>query len=136
MTIFSAAQSTAGTIVNEVASTRASSHTARYFFVGMAILFPIITVIGFTPSYQAMSAGTLSPHWVVHIHGALMTSWLLVFLTQAILAAKGNFKFHRKLGLFSVVLGVLVWLAMATVSAHLLIANHPPKEDTFCSTFC
>jgi hypothetical protein len=104
---------------------------SRYFFVGMAILFPIIAVIGFAPSYQAMSAGTMSPHWVVHIHGALMTSWLLLFLTQSILAAKGNFKFHRKLGLTAVVLGVLVWLAMASVSAHALIANHPPKEDFF-----
>ncbi|WP_426671504.1 hypothetical protein ACPPVU_09725 [Mucilaginibacter sp. McL0603] len=129
MTTFSATQSTAGAIANDVAKTRAGSRKARYFFVGMAILFPVIAVIGFTPSYQAMNAGTLTPHWVVHIHGALMTSWLLVFLAQAILAANGNFKFHRKLGLLSVVLGVLVWLAMATVSAHALIANHPPKED-------
>jgi hypothetical protein len=54
MTIFSAAQSTAGNIVNDVAGTRASSHKARYFFEGMAILFPVIAVIGLLPAIRPL----------------------------------------------------------------------------------
>src|SRR5882762_1906527 len=99
---------TAGSVTNNNdTAISLSSRKGRYFFVAMAILFPVIAAIGFTPSYQAMSAGTMTPHWVVHVHGALMTSWLLVFLAQAILAAKGNFKYHRRLGIFAVALGVL-----------------------------
>ncbi len=114
---------------NEGIIARLRSLYIRWFFVGMAGLFPIIAVLGFTPSYQAMAQGSLQVHWVVHVHGAIITSWLLVFFTQAILAAKGNFKFHRNLGLASVVLGLLVWIFMWIVSIHVLIANHPPVES-------
>jgi len=102
---------------------------ARYFFVIMAILFPIIAVIGFTPSYLAINEGQFKPHWFAHVHGAIMGSWLLVFLTQSVLAAKGNLRFHRQLGLFSVGLGVIVWLCMATASIRARIAYPPPLED-------
>ena len=70
----------------------------------MAGLFPIIAVLGFTSGYQAIHQGSLHVHLVVHIDGALIISWLLFFL-KAILAAKGNFKFYRSLGLSSVLLG-------------------------------
>ncbi len=102
---------------------------ARYFFVGMAILFPIMAVIGFTPSYQAVNSGQVQLHWFAHVHGAIMASWLLVFLTQSILAARGNLKFHRQLGLFSVALGIVVWLCMGTASIRARIAFPPPVED-------
>ncbi len=124
-----ASVSTGVTTNNEGIITRIRSLYIRWFFVAMAGLFPIIAVLGFTPSYQAILQGSLHVHWVVHVHGALITSWLLVFFTQAIFAAKGNFKFHRNLGLASVVLGLLVWIFMWTVSIHVLIANHPPVES-------
>ena len=94
----------------------------------MAGLFPIIAVLGFTSNYQAIHQGSLHMHLVVHIHGALIISWLLFFL-KAILPAKGNFKFHRSLSLFSVSLGVIVWISMWMVSIHVLIANYPPVES-------
>ena len=71
----------------------------RYFFVIMACIFPILVVLGFTPDYQLISSGAVYVHWFLHVHGAIMTSWILVFLAQAVLAASGNLKFHRKLGL-------------------------------------
>ena len=103
---------------------------ARHFFVVMSLLFLIISVVGFVPSYQAMYAGTrkFPIHWIAHVHGALMTSWLLVFITQTILAAKGHLKFHRQLGLFSVALGVLIWISMWIASARALIGFNPPLD--------
>ncbi len=100
---------------------------ARYFFVAMAGLFPIIAVIGFTPNVQDIIGGVSKPHWLVHVHGALMSGWLLVFLAQAVLAARGNFRFHRQLGLLAAGLGVIVWITMGAVAMHILIANHPPE---------
>ncbi|HEY5749451.1 MAG TPA: hypothetical protein VIU12_25460 [Chryseolinea sp.] len=94
----------------------AKSRYVHYFFVAMACIFPLLAVLGFAPSYQAMSGGALKVHWLVHVHGAIMGGWLLIFLVQTILAAKGNLKFHRQLGLFSIFYAVLVWLSMLTVS--------------------
>lgn len=93
----------------------------------MAILFPVIVFLGFFPSFQSLNEGTLEVHWLTHIHSAIMTSWILLYLTQTILAATGNLKIHRRLGLLSVVLGVLVFIVMGLVSFHILIVNCPPE---------
>jgi len=100
---------------------------ARYFFVFMAILFPVVTFIGFYPSYRDLEAGTLEIHWLTHIHGALMTSWLLLYLTQTLFAATGNIKIHRRLGPLSLVLAILVFVFMGIMIFHMLIVNHPPE---------
>jgi hypothetical protein len=112
---------------NDEALTTRLYHPSRYFFVVMSFLFLIISVVGFVPSYQAMYNGTrkFPIHWLAHVHGALMTIWLLVFITQTILAAKGHLKFHRQLGLFSVGLGILIWISMLVASARALIGFNP-----------
>jgi hypothetical protein len=121
---------TAGSVTHdEVRKTRLRLFYTRYFFVAMASLFPMMVVIGFTPDYQAISSGGLEVYWFLHVHGAIMVSWLLVFLAQAVLAAKGNLKFHRKLGLISVVLGVLVFLSIGIATVHAKIAYSPPLGD-------
>ena len=101
--------------------------TGRYFPVIMSFLFFLIACIGFVPSYQDINAGTLEPHWFAHVHGALMTSWLLVYILQSFLAATGRLKFHRQLGLFAVGLGVLVWINLVIASVRLTLASHPPQ---------
>jgi hypothetical protein len=100
---------------------------ARYFFVVMSFLFLIISVVGFVPSYQAMYNGTrkFPIHWIAHVHGGLMTMWLLVFIAQTILGINGHLKFHRQLGLFSVGLGILIWISMWVASARALIGFNP-----------
>jgi hypothetical protein len=99
----------------------------RYFFLAMAILFPVVAFLGFFPSVQMMNEGALEVHWTTHVHSAVMTSWLLLFLTQTILSVTGNLKFHRRLGLLSVVLAVLVFLMMGVVSFNLIIAHSAPE---------
>jgi len=114
-----------------VISTAPQTLFIRYFFVGMACLFPVIVLLGFGREFQEIGTGKIKPHWVVHVHGAVMSGWILVFLAQAILAMKGNFKFHRELGMFAAALGVLVWVAMGVTSLHMIIANHPPEGYWF-----
>jgi hypothetical protein len=101
----------------------------RYFFVIMACVFPVLAVLGFIPSYIAVNSGGVKLHWFAHVHGAIMSSWLLVFLVQTALAAKGNLRFHRQLGLFSVGLGAIVWLCMITASVRARVAYYFPAED-------
>jgi len=110
---------TTSLITNKIGRTvRQKSLYAHYFFVAMASLFIVFAVVGFGQDYQLIYTQRLPLYWFDHIHGALLTAWLLVFLSQTILAAKGNFKFHRRLGQFSVVLGVLVWVSIGIVIFH------------------
>lgn len=111
---------------NKVLSTP-MHRTARYFFVAMSFFFLFISVVGFVPSYQAMYNGTrrFPIHWFAHVHGALMSAWLLVFITQTLLAEKSNLKVHRQLGLFSIGLGVIIWISMWIASARALIGFNP-----------
>jgi hypothetical protein len=122
--------STTGLVAHDkVKKTRLRLFYTRYFFVAMACLFPVLAVIGFTPDYQAISSGGIEVYWFLHVHGAIMASWLLIFLAQAVLAAKGNLKFHRKLGLISVVLGAIVFLSIGIATVHAKIAYSPPLGD-------
>ncbi|SHG70596.1 hypothetical protein SAMN04488109_1488 [Chryseolinea serpens] len=117
------------TLGDQVSLTTSKSRYVRYFFVGMACLFPVLTVLGFMPSYQAVSDGSFKPHWFVHVHGALMAGWLFIFLTQTFLAARGNLKFHRQLGMFFAFYGAMICLLMPTTSIRARIAFPPPVED-------
>ena len=114
---------------DHVSLATSKSRYVRYFFVGMACLFPVLVGLGFMRSYKDMYSGAFRPHWFVHVHGAVMAGWLLVFLGQTILVARGNLKFHRQLGLFFTAYGAIVWLCMLATSARARIAFAPPLED-------
>lgn len=104
------------------------SFYTRYFFAAMAFIFIVMAVVGFGEDYQVIYAQHIRLYWFVHVHGALLTMWLLFFFAQTILAAKGNIKLHRRLGQFSVSLGVLVWISMGVVTFNAHI-GYPPHAD-------
>ena len=116
-------------VMGKLERSKPNRRKARFFFVAMAILFPIVVFFGFFPSFQGLNDGTLEVHWLTHIHSVVMTSWILLYLTQTILAATGNLRIHRRLGLLSVVMGVLVFLVMGMVSFNIIVVNHPPQES-------
>ena len=97
---------------------RHKSLYGHYFFVAMASLFIVIAVVGFGQDYQFLYSQHIPIYWFAHVHGGILTAWLLVFFTQAMLAAKGNLKFHSRLGQISVIIGVLVWISSAIVVFH------------------
>jgi len=107
-------------------NTKAKSRPAHYFFVWMASTFIILTLMGFGFDYLIISTQGFTVHWFSQLHGLIMASWLLIMLTQTILAAKGNFKLHQQLGFFSIGLAILVWLTMCIVTVRPIIANSPP----------
>jgi len=76
----------------------------------MAVLMLIITAVGFAPTYYLRSqfnGPLLTP--VLSIHGVFCSLWVLMFLIQTSLIAASQVRFHRRLGLFSVILaGLLV----------------------------
>ncbi|WP_156405401.1 hypothetical protein [Sphingomonas sp. Root710] len=79
----------------------------RRFYAGMAIAMIAAIVIGFAPSYYMrgiVPAAYPLPSItaLMHLHGALFTSWMLLFLAQVLLVSGGRPDIHRKLGLLAV----------------------------------
>jgi hypothetical protein len=90
----------------------------RFFFGGMAILLCVIVYIGFSPTY--FGAGMLRaplPSPILHVHGAVFTLWMVLFLVQSALISARRVKWHRSLGIVAfclppimIVLGVIAAL--------------------------
>ena len=71
----------------------------RRFFTGMAIAAALTVFIGFAPSYYLSGAfGGRPLTTLVHVHGAIATAWILLFLTQTSLIAAKRTDLHRRLG--------------------------------------
>lgn len=77
------------------------------FFVRSSIVIAAVTISCFL-QYAARGLVDLraEPIWV-HVHAAMMVSWLGFFVTQNILAT-GNVRLHRRLGKAGVVLAIVI----------------------------
>jgi hypothetical protein len=101
----------------------------RYLFVALGVIFVATASAGFAPSYRAYAAGTRDIHWFAHVHGALMSAWLAVFVVQASLVAAGAVRLHRLLGLAGAALGATIWLSMCIASVRVRVALDPPLDS-------
>jgi len=96
----------------------------------MAAVFPVLVALGFIPDYIMFLSGTGTPHWFAHVHGAVMTSWLIMFFTQSFLAARGNLRYHKQLGQWGAALGgVVIITLLATIVRRRLGIWYP--EESF-----
>jgi hypothetical protein len=80
---------------------RAAPAAGRGFYFAMALLSAGVVAFGFGRTYAASLAPPGLPWWV-HLHGAVFTSWILLFGVQTWLAGRGELKLHRRLGWASV----------------------------------
>ncbi|MGH8290731.1 MAG: hypothetical protein ACREV7_17235 [Steroidobacteraceae bacterium] len=87
------------------------------FFCGMSVLIALVIFTGFARTYflAGLFHAKPLPAVIVHIHGAVFTSWIVLLVVQTSLAASGRADIHRRLGLLGlglaplmVALGVLV----------------------------
>lgn len=98
----------------------------RRLYILAAILTPLIVLAGFARTYY------LKPFFdtpdiagrIVHLHGIVMTAWVVLFVVQVSLVATRRTKIHQRLGLlgaglaaFVVVVGVLTALYAAARGA-------------------
>lgn len=89
----------------------------RYYYVGMAAFMCLMVLVGFWPTFfSQVLIGIPDRHWIVHLHGWIFVGWMVLLVTQVILAASGRTQAHRSLGTLGAVYGFLV-LAMGIVVA-------------------
>jgi uncharacterized membrane protein YozB (DUF420 family) len=94
--------------------------TDRLFFTGMALASVLTLALGFAPTYFVRSS-TLPPlSLLYHLHGALFTLWILVFVVQTVLVASRRTDIHRRLGAAGAVLAFAVFIMGVTVSVETL----------------
>jgi hypothetical protein len=116
-----------GPLGSEVPS---GSAVRRYFFVLMASTIMVIVFAGFAPSFYLRAA--LQPDnklsILLHVHGAVFSTWIILFLVQAILIVRGSRTLHRRLGWLAAVIAVAMvgLVAAATVEEMRRVPPFPP----------
>lgn len=97
-------------------------------------IFIILVIIGvqwgFYRTYTSEFPNFIDKTNIIHIHGALLMSWLVLLIIQPFLIKTGRIKLHRNIGKVSYVLGPLIilflflvgkgsyWRSIGKVSMH------------------
>jgi hypothetical protein len=100
----------------------------RLFYTGMAIALVITVFAGFARTYYLrpyFGTPPLTP--LLHLHGIVFTSWLILLVTQTALVATNRISIHRRLGIAGAVIAVLMILVgCATAIIRAKIVEVPP----------
>ena len=97
--------------------TATPTSAGRGFYAGMAWVLALVAIVGFTPRSLAIIHGTMPmPPLVVHLHAAVMASWVSLLAVQATLSLAGRMDLHRRLGLASLVVGPLVMIMLIAIT--------------------
>jgi hypothetical protein len=85
------------------------------FYVLISVLMTAIVIVGFWPTYFGpLLRGITARPWILQLHGVVFVGWMVLLLTQVVLAARGRVGAHRKVGSFGIFYGFLV-LALGLV---------------------
>ena len=107
---------------------------ANFFYLGLGLWGLAAVAIGFSTTYALpMARRSLSVPAVVHLHGALCLSWVMLFIIQCTLVRGRRTPVHRQVGLLGIpiALGILI-SGMAT--ALWATARDLPTLDTAPAT--
>jgi hypothetical protein len=110
----------------------------RVFYSTMAIVLALAVLIGFGPTYYFRLAAdgpltTISGSAftsLVHIHGALFTTWVILFIVQTALVANHRVAVHRRLGIAGAILALAMVIAgIKTALSATARGTAPPGID-------
>lgn len=100
---------TATAAESRVARTTGGDHR---FYSTMAVVAAVVIVTGFGNTYPAkVFAGDPSIPPIVHLHAAVFTSWLALFIAQTLLVMRGRIRLHQQAGTAGMVLAALMLIA-------------------------
>lgn len=84
----------------------------RRLYTWVAVFIPIIVLAGFARTYylKGLFGTPALPGLLVHLHGLVMTSWVVLFVAQVWLVAARRTRLHQRLGVLGAILAGLVLL--------------------------
>lgn len=89
----------------------------RWFYVVMSIAAMITVFAGFSRTYYLRPRFTTEPLIpLLHLHGVVFTSWIVLFVTQTMLVAAHRTDIHRRLGILGGVIAALM-IVIGTTTA-------------------
>ncbi len=103
--------------MSAVANVTVRHRRSHRFHLAMAAAIVATVVIGFAPSYYLRSYyGTKPLSLLLHVHGLVFSSWILLYVVQTTLVAARRTDIHRRLGVAGAVLSALVIFVGSTTA--------------------
>ena len=102
------------------------------FFSGLALLILVEVFVGFAHSY--FLAGLFRAplrNTLLHVHGAVFTLWILLYVTQTSLVAARRVDIHRRLGVFGMVVACLLVVLGVLIATQSLVDDGSPGPEGF-----
>jgi hypothetical protein len=101
------------------------------FYFWMTVVMALFVFAGFGMTYwQPMASGTLAPlPPMVHLHGFIFSTWMLLLIVQSLLVNTRNIPLHRSVGTFGITVatGVIFTGALLTLMfGHFALSDPPP----------
>ena len=95
----------------------------QYFYFIMSLLITGIVIYGFSQTVnQNLFHPDLPRPWILWVHGALFSGWLLFFILQSALIRTRNVRAHRSLGWFGAAMGAAI--AVVGISTSIIMARY------------
>ena len=82
----------------------------RRLYIWFAVFIPVIVLIGFARTYylKGFFGNPPLPGLLVHLHGLVMTTWVVLFAAQVSLVTTRRTRTHQRLGVFGAILAALI----------------------------
>jgi hypothetical protein len=102
----------------------------RRLFAAVALIFPLIVLIGFARTYYLKAAFDTPPvpSLLVHVHGLVMTAWVFYFIAQVWLIRSKRARVHMKAGMLGIALAIVILVVgfFTAAAAAFGSASAPP----------
>jgi len=108
-------------------SERSARDVGRAFYVLMSLAMAAVFIAGFSTTVPADFMASPALPLLLHVHGAVFTLWVLVFVSQPVLVSRGAIRQHRQLGYFGAALAIAM-VVMGLAATFFAIRYHfvPP----------
>lgn len=92
-----------------VARTGTAVRRRGSIYTGLGLFMSVIALAGFWRTYYGpLLGGTLVQPLVIHVHAVVFTGWLALFVTQSVLVARNERRWHVRLGRIGLWYGILL----------------------------